>query len=106
MSLLFAILGHTVRRAARTEPVFHAALTSWPLPVSQTSLVPPLVAIKVTIEWVIPRDAVPSAACSKPTRITDFSTQLVTGVVSTRVIPRDTLDIASITVEVLVAEHL
>ena len=106
MTQLVAVLRHAVRRAARAKPVFYAALTGWPLPVSQASLVSFRITREVSTLRVIPRDAVPSAAASKPTRPANLSSLLITSVVPARVIPRDTLHIASCTVVILVTVQL
>jgi len=76
------------------------------LPVSQTYLVSILVAVEVSIVRVISWDAVLSAAAPIPARLANFSSQMIAVVVATRVIPRDTLHIACITVIIPVTEQL
>ena len=106
MSVLLAVPRYAISNAARTEPVLHTTFTRRPLPVFQTHLVSLRVTGEVSIDRVIPRDAVSSAAFSKPTTPTNFFSQIITGVVSARVIPWDALHVARITIKVLVAVHL
>lgn len=83
MTQTVARLRSTMRRTAWSVPIFDAALTRWPLPIPQTSSVSFFIAGEMSRSWVIPRNALSSAAASKPIRLANLSPMAITGVVST-----------------------
>ena len=103
MSLFMTILRHTVRRAAGTEPVFHASLTIRPFKTRQAYLVSLFVAVEVTVEGIISWDTPPSAATSIPMSHTNLPSLIIARVMSARIVLRGAT--ASWSVVVLRAIH-